>query len=102
MDFKWLPGKVGMPVIAQPPPPTPDAPLPLPIPGVVVPPATDITLRTVHSTWQGGIASTVVTVLLPLVRIHLSVGAQTAVIAALTGLLALVRSWLSHRRQAKP
>ncbi len=101
MDFKWLPGKVGTPVIVQPPPPTPEAPPSPPITGVVVLPSTDITLRTVHSTWQGGIASTVVTVLLPLVGIHLSVGAQAAVIAALTGFLALLRSWLSHRRQAK-
>lgn len=96
VDFKWLPGRVGVPVIA--PAPTPDQP---PIAGVIVPPVTDITLRTVHSTWQGGIAGTVVTSILPLIGIHLSVGAQATLIAILTGVLAFVRSWLAHRKQAK-
>ncbi len=91
MDFRWLPGKVGTPVIAQPPPPTPDAPLPLPIPGVIVTPGTNITLRTVHSTWQGGGAGLLVT----------GNPKLAALIAIVTGLLALIRSWLSQRRQAK-
>lgn len=94
MDFKWI--KPGTPVIA--PPKAADE---APVAGVIVPPATDIVLRTAHSTWQGGIASLVVTTLLPLVGVHLSVGAQTALIAGLTGALALIRSWLSHRKQAK-
>lgn len=96
MDFKWLPGKVGTPVIV--PAPTPDAP---PIAGVIVPPATDITLRTVHSTWQGGIASTVIIEFLPLVGIHLSPSIQTVLIGLLTGGLALMRSFLAHRRLAQ-
>lgn len=93
MDFKWI--KPGTPVVA--PSKAPDEP---PVAGVVVPPATDITLRTVHSTWQGGIAATIVG-LLPLVGIHLPVGTQVALVAVLTGVLALARSWLSHRKQAK-
>lgn len=86
MDFKWLPGKVGTPVIV--PAPIPDAP---PIAGIIVPPATDIALRTAHSTWQGGGAGLLVT----------GNPKLAAFIAIVTGLLALVRSWLSHRKQAK-
>lgn len=94
MNFRWI--KPGTPVIA--PPKAPDE---APVAGVIVPPATDIALRTAHSTWQGGIASLVVTTLLPLVGVHLSVGFQATLIAVLTGLLAFGRSWLDHRRQAK-
>jgi hypothetical protein len=103
VDFKWI--KPGVPVVAPAPvpsgPSTPDAPPPPLITGVIVPPATDITLRTVHSTWQGGIASTVVVEFLPLLGVHLSPKFQTVLIALLTGALALGRSWLSHRKQAK-
>lgn len=96
VDFKWIKPGQGQVVVA--PPTAPDAP---PVIGVVVPPAVDTAQRTIHSTWQGGIAGTLVTILLPLVGIHLSVGAQAALIAVLTGALAFVRSWLAHRKVAK-
>lgn len=93
MDFKWI--KPGVPVIV--PAPTPDAP---PIAGIIVPPATDIALRTAHTTWQGGIAASLVG-LLPVVGIHLPGGVQIALIAIIGGALAFVRSWLAHRKAAK-
>jgi hypothetical protein len=102
MDFKWLPGKVGTPVIVQPPPATPDTPPPPPITGTVVPPLVDISLRGVHSTWEAALAALVVTVLLPLVGVHLPAGAALALTGALTGLAAVGRSFLAHKVAAKP
>lgn len=96
MNFNWLPGKVGVPVIV--PAPTPDAP---PIVGVVVPPATDIALRTAHSTWQGGLAATIVGTVLPSVGVAPKGATDKILIALFTGLLAFIRSWLAHRKAAK-
>lgn len=96
MNFNWLPGKVGTPVIV--PGPTPDAP---PIAGIIVPPATDIALRTAHSTWQGGLAATIVGTVLPSVGVAPKGATDKILIALFTGLLAFIRSWLAHRKAAK-
>lgn len=94
MDFKWI--KPGTPVIA--PAKAPDE---APVAGIIVPPATDIALRTAHSTWQGAAAATIVTSLLPLVGVDPKSALAKILIGLVAGLLAFARSWLSHRKQAK-
>lgn len=72
-----------------------------PITGIVVAPAVDIASRGGHSTWEGALAALLVTGLLPLIGIHLPVAFIVILTGILTGGAAVVRSFLSHRKQAK-
>lgn len=72
-----------------------------PITGIVTTPAADIAQRGAHSTWEGALAALLVTGLLPLVGVHLPVGAIVVITGILTGAAAVVRSFLSHKTVQK-